>query len=469
MRKIRNYEALFNKGDSHARKMVLDLIEAVLSNIDAAKIIRDLMYLDGDVLHVGERTWDISGKRRIYLLGAGKACNAMAQAVCEILGERLTKGIISVKIPEQHDTYCNTEVFVGGHPLPNDEGALAAKKMIAMIDKASSQDLFISVISGGSSALLTCPVDGISLEDEIKAQDLLLKSGAGILEINAVRRHISRINGGRLGECVEKKGAEMINLVIGDWVGSPATLGRTSPFPFLGTPIAPDGTTIKDARDTVVNYRLEDKLPKSIMNFLWDDNRVMETPKEFSERIVTFLLSGLPDTCNLACLTAEKMGIPSIVLSSSIEGESREVGLLMSAIASEIQKYSRPLAAPCFIVSSGETTTRITGSVTGTGGPSHEFVLGFALGSRNLKGVAVVSIDTEGTDGTTRFAGAISDTKTIKRLEERGISVFEALREHFSCEALAALDDNILTGNTGTNVCDFNVIYVSERKGAEEE
>lgn len=469
LRKIRNYHALLNKGDNYSRKMVLDLVETVLSDIDAGRLIHDLMYLEGDLLHVGEKTWDISGKRNIYMIGAGKACNTMAQAVCEILGDRLTKGIISVKIPEENDTYCNTEVYVGGHPLPNNESLFAAQQMIALIKQASSEDLFISVISGGSSSLLTSPVEGISLADEIKAQDLLLKSGAGIIEINAVRRHISRSNGGRLAEYVDHKGAQMINLVVGDWVGSPATLGRSSPYPFQGTPVAPDNTTILDARNTLINYRLIDKFPESIVSFLWDDSCVKETPKKFSDRIVTFLLSGLPDVCNLACVAAEKMGIPCMVLSSYIEGESRQAGFLMSSIAREIQEYSRPIAAPCFIVSAGETTTRITGSVTGTGGPSHEFVLGFSLGSRTMKEVAIISIDTEGTDGTTLFAGGIADTKTTKRFEEKQINIFEVLCKHSSCEALGALKDNIFTGNTGTNVCDFNVMFVSEKKDMERE
>ena len=223
-----------------AREKVLTLLDAVLQEVDAQKRIHEIMHLDGDVLIVGERMWDLSRKKNVYLFGAGKACNAMAQAVCEILGKKITKGIISVKIAEPQDRYVNTKVYIGGHPLPNEQGQFAARDILDLIDGADPDDLFISVISGGSSALLTYPVSGITLEEEIAAQDILLKTGAKILEINAVRRHISRTNGGRLAERIVQKGAELINLIISDSVGIPPTQERGKPIEYFGTPVAAD-------------------------------------------------------------------------------------------------------------------------------------------------------------------------------------------------------------------------------------
>ncbi|MHC1759178.1 MAG: glycerate kinase [Negativicutes bacterium] len=459
--KIRNYDTIVNNGDSKSREKVLQLMESVLQEVDAEKRIDEIMRLDGDILQIGDRTWDLRAKNRIYLFGAGKACNAMAQAVCNIMGNKITKGIISVKIKEPQDQYFNTDVYVGGHPLPNSEGMVAGEQILKMIEQARSDDLFISVISGGSSALLTYPVEGISLEEEILAQDLLLKSGAKILEINAVRRHISKTNGGRIAELIREKGAELINLMVGDAVGRPPTSNRGTPVEFFGTPVAGDKTTIQDARNTIMNYELKDKLPKTIVDYIFDDNRVRETPKCFDDKVVTFLLGSVGDSCEAAVAAAKKMDIPIMVLSTYLEGESREAGYLFSSIIREIKHLQRPIAPPCFVVCAGETTTSINYPPLGIGGPSQELTLGLAIGINEMEGVAAASIDTEGTDGTTKYAGGLVDGYTIKRLETKNINVIETLRRHSAGNALMAIGDNIYTGNTGTNLCDFNVFYIA--------
>lgn len=464
MMKIRNYSELAAKGDKSARERVLHLTNAVLEEVEAGKRIRDIMRLEEDILVVGEKSWDLRGKRHIYLIGAGKACNIMAQTVCDILGNRITRGIIAVKIAEPQDRYHNTDVYVGGHPLPNVEGMVAAKKMLALISSAQADDLFISVISGGSSALLTCPVAEISLEDEIAAQDLLLKSGAKIIEINAVRRHISRTNGGRLAESIcDHAGAELISLMVSDSVGRAPTTsaGRGAPAHFAGTPVAVDETTIRDARETITNYNLKEKMPQSILDFLWDDSRVKETPKHFGEKLTTFVLGAVPDSCEAALQAADAMGIPVLVLTTFMEGESREAGMFLSSIVREIKTMGRPIAPPCFIVCSGETTTSITRPPAGMGGPSQELVLGFALGIKGLEGVAGISIDTEGTDGTTPYAGGLVDGQTADRLQGEGQNIYDALRSHASGNALETIGDTLFTGNTGTNICDFNAVFVS--------
>ena len=459
--KIRNYDDLLKNGDAGARKRVLGLMDAVLEEMDAGRIIRSLMRLDGDLLTIGEKSWDLKTKKNIYLFGAGKACNAMAQAVCEILGERVTKGVVSVKITEPQDRYVNTDVYVGGHPLPNAEGLAAAEKMLSIIDSASEDDLFILLISGGSSALITYPVSGITLEDEIAAQDILLKSGAKILEINAVRRHISRTNGGRLAEGILQKKAECVSLIISDSVNLPYPENRKKPAQFFGTPAAPDKTTINDARDTIKNYALQDKLPKRVIDYFAENGGVRETPKSFNDKLTIFILGAVTDTCAAAARIAEKAQIPLMVLSTFLEGESREAGYILSSVIREIRYFKRPVAPPCFVVCSGETTTYIGAPPAGTGGPSHELALAFSINIRGMDGVAGASIDTEGTDGTTFCAGGLADGKTYDRLNERGIDVYDALRRHSTGDAFKQIGDQIYTGNTGTNLCDFNVFYIS--------
>jgi len=460
--KIKNFESLVSHGSVTPRSYVLQIIDKVLEELDASRLIEALMCLEDASLRVGARRWDLSGIDNIYLVGAGKACNAMAQAVCRVLGNRLSKGIISVKIAEPQDSYINTEVYIGGHPLPNKAGMEAAVKMLELAANATERDLFISVISGGSSALLTYPVEGITLEDEIAAQDALLKSGANILEINAVRRHISRTNGGRLAEGILASGAELISVIVSDAVGARPTQSPEVPVAFFGTPCAPDRTTIQDARDTIANYALKDRLPVSIIDYLYDDSRVLETPKSLGDGITIFKIGSVADSCEIACRVAERMGIPLLTLTTHLEGESREAGYFLSSIAREIKYMNRPVKPPCLVVCSGETTTSIQSPPAGIGGPSHELTIGFAIGIRGIEGIACASIDTEGTDGTTMNAGGIVDGGTFKQLEEIGISPFEALRNHSAGDALNALNDAIHTGNTGTNVCDFNIMYISE-------
>lgn len=195
--KIKNREELLSYGCRQSRRVVLDITDSVLKELDAYGRIRSILKCEGNLLKIGERCWDLSKKRHVYLIGAGKACNAMAMAVEDALGDRLTDGIAVVKILEPEDRFVRTRVRIGGHPIPNQDGYEACLEILDLIDHAAEEDLFLCVMSGGSSALMSCPVDGISLEDEQKATDILLKSGAAILEINAVRRHISRMNGGR--------------------------------------------------------------------------------------------------------------------------------------------------------------------------------------------------------------------------------------------------------------------------------
>lgn len=463
MKKIRNAEQLLDKGDSSAREKVLYMLDEVLQEMDAGERIKKIMRLEGDKLSVGDRCWNLNEKNNIYLLGAGKACNAMAQAVCEILGDRISHGIIAVKIAEPDDKYLNTDVYVAGHPLPTEEGVLAAKAMIDLISTADKDDLFISVTSGGSSALLTFSVDGIPLQDEILAQDILLKSGANIYEINAVRRHTSRTNGGRLTELIcNRLGAELISLVVSDGVGNPPQeiLGEAGEY--YGTPFAADNTTIQDARDTILNYDLTSKLPSSVVDYVMDDEKIRETPKKFGDKLTTFLIGSVNDTCDAAEKVAQKIDENILVLTTFLEGESKDAGYALAAIAKEVKVFNRPIAAPCYIVCSGETTTQIDEKPAGSGGPSHELVVSFSIGIDGYSGIAAASIDTEGTDGSTIYAGGLVDSKTYKNFESMGENPFQALRNHATGEALEAIGDNIFTGNTGTNLCDFNVIYIDK-------
>lgn len=463
-KKIKNREALLSHGDINGRKIVLDITEKTLQHLDAYERIKSIAHMEGDTLCIGSRRWDLSKKRNVYLLGAGKACNHMAMAVDEILGDHLTRGIAIVKIKEDTDVFRKTDVYVGGHPLPNEEGLRACKEIIKLVDSANEDDLFIVVISGGSSALMSCPIEGITLQDEIDTTDVMLKSGAGIYEINAIRRHISAMNGGMLAKRIRERGAELIGFGISDAVGTPATGDIGEPYKnYKGTPMGPDQTTLEEARQVIRDYDVADRLPKSVVDYLMNVGPEGETPKAFPENTY-FLINSLPDSCLTAKRISEEMGIPAIILTSYLEGEAKDVGTVFASLAREIQNYGNPIKPPCVLLCSGEATTKIldNSTITGHGGPGQELTLSYSISGKKAPGCVCLSIDSEGTDGTTVVAGGMTDSTSYDAACEKGIDVFENLRGHACFEALDAIGDAVFTGNTGTNLCDFNIMYVPE-------
>ncbi len=458
--KIKNRERLASAGDIASRHVVLDVVEASLQSLDTYPLIRDLLVLDGDLLRIGRCRWNLGGKRRLFVVGAGKAGNAMARAVEQVLGDRITRGLVIVKRLEPEDTLRRIELVTGGHPLPDETGLAASKRILQIVEQAGPEDLFIGLVSGGSSALMSCPLPGITLEDERRVTEALFKRGARILEINAVRRHISATNGGRLARKVELQGAELINLIISDSVGKRPTLDPTRPTEFFGTPVAPDATTLQDARDVLERHQLTSRIPLSIVEFLRKAGADQETPKAFGDRIHHFVLQRPADACEAVKGAAERMGLPACVLTSQLEGESREAGTFLACVTKEVALNRRPVPPPCILIAGGETTTWIEGH-PGLGGPSQELALGFALEVAGRSGLCIGAIDTDGTDGPTEIAGGIADGSTVERARHVVLNVYDRLRAHDSSAVLSALGDEIVTGNTGTNLCDLNVIFVS--------
>lgn len=460
--KIKNREAILSHGDVESRRIVVDITEKTLERLDAYKRIKSIAHMEGSMLHIGKKQWDLSKKRHVYLVGAGKACNAMAMAIDEILGDYLTKGIAIVKVPEASDVFRHTDVYVGGHPLPNEEGYRACKEILKLVDGAGKGDLFIGVISGGSSALMSCPLEHFTLQDEIDVTDVMLKTGANIYEINAIRRHISAMNGGMLAKRIQDVGAEFIGFGISDGIGTPATGDISVPYAkYMSTPIGPDKTTLDEARRVIRDYDVADKLPQNVVDYLMHAGPECETPKEFPDNTY-YLLNSLPDSCLTAKQVCDEMGLNAVILTSFLEGESRDAALVFASITRQMQTYQAPFPTPCVLLSSGEVSVKISDNalITGHGGPGQEMTASFAIAADKLPGACLLSIDSEGTDGTTNVAGGITDSKTYAAAKKTGIDLYAALRGHACYEALHALGDTVLTGNTGTNLCDFNVMYI---------
>ena len=448
---IKNKVELLLHGNKEGRKIALDIIDYAIKAVDAYEATKRKVRIENDKLIVGNLIYNLSSIREIYVIGAGKASFSIAQALDEIIGNRIKKGIVIVKRGENRRLK-HIEVIEAGHPIPDEAGLEGARKIMQIAKEAKEGDLVFCVITGGASALMPLPAGNISLEDKKKVTELLLTCGATIDEINTVRKHISAIKGGRLAKYIHP--AEVINLIVIDEIA-----GR--PW----GPTVPDTTTFKDAVNVLKKYDLWENVPGSVREHLERGmvDRSLETPKphDFKDlKIHNIVLADNEIMCEAAKERAEELGFKSLILSTKLEGESREVGVVLASIAKEIEEKGRPVKPPCVLILGGETTVTLTGSY-GKGGPSQELVLGASLRIAGSKKVVIASIDTDGTDGPTEIAGGIVDGYTLKRAEEKGIDIFESLKKHNCYEVLMKLQDAIITGPTGTNVMDLDIVVVT--------
>lgn len=459
-RKIKNTSDILSHGDLSAREKVLELADRVLSKLDCKDRLNALMHRQGNILFIGEKALDLSKYRRIFAFSAGKAANHMARAFEEILGDYLTLGITIIKVKDSLDVYKKTEIYVGGHPLPNEEGVRGCKRMIEIADSMTADDLLFMGLSGGCSSLMGYPVDGVSLNDLQQATDVMVKSGMWVMDINDIRGHLSKMSRGRLGQHIH--GSQIFCFEIWDAVGLDNITDYSKPVPIMGTPVGYDNVSFEDIKKLIREYHLENKLPSSVLNYLMNYNPEDETPKVLLNPVDYYIVNTLPDSSKIAKSAGEQMGITTHVLTTYSEGESCDYGLFLASIAKQIKKSGEPFKTPCFIISAGETTTKISDDdqVCGHGGPSQEMTTAFATLADGLKNTCLLSIDSEGTDGTTEVAGGITDGTTAKTAALRGVDLFNALATHSTNEALSVVGDTVFTGNTGTNLCDLNILYV---------
>ena len=457
---IKNTSMLQNTGDPLVRGPLLRMANHALAALNSERLIPSLVRLEGDILHVGDTVWNLADYRRVLVVGAGKAGNHMARALESILGARISRGLVIVKQLEPGDELAHIELALGGHPYPNESGRQATQRVLDLLGGCASGDLVVSLISGGSSALMNCPAEGISVEEESRLTELLLTAGASILEINTVRRHVSAVNGGRLAQRVSASGAQMLNLILSDRVGDTAVGTPRVPVVYTGTQIGLDPTTFLDAWNILERYRLLAAAPNSVLEHLRRGPQLTETPKSPLPGVSNFVIQGLPDACAAAVDAARAERLPVHVLTSGLEGDSRQAGMFLAAVAREVRDRGEPFAPPCVLVAAGETTVRLNGPA-GSGGPSQELALSFAREVAGLAGVGIAAIETEGTDGPTTLAGAVTDGTTLERCRAARVDILAALDGHDCCPALTAVGDQLETGNTGTNLCDLNIIYIA--------
>ncbi len=396
------------------RKAMEEILRAGLDAVDPERAVRRYVRREHETLFVGEGSYSLDRFRRVILAGAGKGSAPMAKALEDILGDRLSSGLIIVKygygMPLKE-----TSVVEAGHPIPDEAGMKAAGKLLSQLRECTEEDLVIFAFSGGGSALLPAPIPPFTLDEKQACTRLLLECGAIIDEINAIRKHLSRTKGGQLAK--EAYPATMISLLLSDVVGDRLDV-------IASGPTVPDGSTYGDCLGIVERYDLVDRLPKGVMEHFRAGiaGLVPETPKQGDPVFlqVQNLVVGNNRECLLAAQDkADSLGYHTLVLSSQIEGEAREVARVLAAIVKEIQQVGIPLAPPACILAGGETTVTIHGK--GKGGRNQELALACAMAIDGWEGISMFSAGTDGTDGPTDAAGALADGTTCR--SGRGINL----------------------------------------------
>ena len=435
-----------------------EIFAGCLTAVDPYKAVKRFVHVQGDRLIVGmeggpETELDLAEFDRISLVGAGKATAPMAAAIEDLFGERIQKGLINVKYGFTREL-AFTEITEAGHPVPDENGVKGTGKILDFLQSTGEKDLIFSLISGGGSALLPFAVGNITLSDKQEITRELLACGASIDEINAVRKHISSSKGGQMARAAFP--ATIINLMLSDVVGDKMDVIASGPF-------VPDSATFKDVWGIFNKYNLKD-IPPAIHEHMKAglNGQISETPKvndKIFNRVFNFIVGSNILALESASATAKKLGYETLILSSMVEGETREVARVHTAMAKEIVKTGRPIPAPACIISGGETTVTIRGD--GLGGRNQEFCLAACMDLVELPPrVVILSGGTDGNDGPTDAAGALVDPFTVTRGKDAVMEAAEFLNRNDAYHFFEKTEDLLMTGPTNTNVMDVRLVLV---------
>lgn len=444
---------------TNPRQETIEAVQkAALAAVDPGLAVRRHTRLEGEQLAVGERSYDLSGFDRVLVAGGGKAATAMAAALYSILGDRLAAGLVVTKHGHT-DPSLDTgpvEVVEGGHPLPDEAGVAGTRRMIDLLRDTTERDLVLAVISGGGSALMTLPAPPLTLSDLQSTTNLMLRSGADIVELNTVRKHLSHIKGGGLARHAAP--AQVISLVLSDVVGDPLDV-------IASGPAVPDPTTFAGAVAILERHDLKDRVPPAVRDRLRAGLRgeLPDTPKPGStlfKRVQNVIVGSNRLAAEAAVAAAADRGVNALLLSTFVEGEAREVARVAAALIRELVTYDRPVPRPACLIWGGETTVKVRGK--GLGGRNQELALAAAMAMEGLPNVLVVALGTDGTDGPTDAAGAVATGETIARARALELDPRTFLADNNAYAFFDAIDDLIRTGPTGTNVNDLLFAFAFE-------
>jgi len=453
--------------DQSEREILRKIYHAGVGAVEPERLVKEALLLSGDRLAVqggGEPLeFDLSEFDRLLVIGAGKATGRMAAAAEAILGKRISDGVIAVKFPEEGESLRRIRVKVGGHPVPDAGSVEAAEAILELARSADARTLVLNLVSGGGSALLAGPWRDetgaeTSLADKRETTRLLLGCGAAIGEINCVRKHLSGIKGGRLAGLLAP--ATVVSLILSDVVGDRLDVISSGPT-------APDPTAFSDMAEILDRYGIRERVPVSVRRVLERGlaGEIPETPgpdapifKQVHNRVIGTNFRAV----TAAKARAEKLGFPTLALTSRVTGEAREAARFLWGIAADAATQGAPLSTPCCILAGGETTVTLRGE--GKGGRNQETALAFLAEMAGEPEIArkihFLSGATDGDDGPTDAAGAFADFEALSRARERGLSIGDFLNRNDAYHFFQQTDALFKPGPTGTNVCDLMILLV---------
>lgn len=435
-----------------AKNIAEQIFLAGVESVSPGKMIPAEVYIKGESLFIAQQTFSLKAFNNIYVIGAGKASAFMAKEVETILGDRITEGHIVTKYGHGCELK-HIKVSEAGHPVPDDNGYFATEKILETANKANEKDLVVSLISGGGSALLVDFPEGATIADIITLNNLLLKSGAAIEEMNAVRKHLSKIKGGQLAEAVYP--AVLANLVLSDVIGDPLDA-------IASGPTVPDTTTFEDAIHVLEKYDLLMEIPSSLLHYLEQgaDGAHPETPKPgdtIFNNAHNIIVGNNKIALEAACEKAIESGLYTHIITSELKGDVSSVAKRLLETASRFQD-DETMKKPCCLLFGGEPTIKVTGR--GKGGRNQHLALCTALLLQNKKGIAILSAGTDGNDGPTEVAGAVVDVNTIDDGLAKGLHAEQFIENFDSYNFFKESGGHIITGPTMTNVMDIVVMII---------
>ena len=434
---------------------VLAAMDEALAAADPARIIRKHLRLDGQTLRADKLRFPLKAFRRIFVIGGGKASGYMAEEVEKLVGKWITRGLVIIPDylrpgPQGR----RIRYHAATHPIPTLKGMAGVLAMLDLVGNVSRDDMVIVLLSGGASALMPLPAQGMSLKDEARVTALLLKSGANIEEINTVRKHLSQVKGGRLASRLYP--ATVLSLIISDVVGDKLEA-------IASGPTAPDPTTYYDAKQVLQKYHLWLRIPDRARKVITDGlaGSIPDTPKRRDKafrQVRNLIVGNNRESCLAAAEAMTKAGYRTQTLSLQFIGEAREAGRIFGAIARDIRDNALAYAPPVALVAGGETTVTVRGK--GKGGRNQELVLSAAAKIDGSDGIVVGSFATDGIEGQTNAAGALADGTTVMRGLKLAMYPEQYLRNNDSYHYFSKLKDLVITGPTGTNVSDIMILAV---------
>lgn len=445
---MRVRDRLFHGETAALRRHAVQILGAAVAAADPAAAVRRAVHLDGGRLVVAGRAYDLAPVSRVLVVGAGKGSARMAAALEEILGDRVTSGAVTTKYGYV-EPLRRIDLIEAGHPLPDAEGLRGARRIADLAAGAGADDMVLVLVSGGGSALLPMPAEGIDLEEKVAVTDLLLRSGATITEVNSVRKHLSRIKGGGLARMAAP--AAVVTLILSDVLGNPLDA-------IASGPTVPDPTTFEEALGVVDRYGLRSVLPAPVRRYLERGaaGEIPETPKPGDPAFSRVQVTVVGDISTAAAAAAERaraLGYEPVPGATDVQGEAREVGGRFGETVRRACVARAGSGAPACHLAGGETTVTVRGR--GRGGRNQELALGAAWAISGLAQTLVASFGTDGTDGPTDAAGAVADGATLERARALGLDPEAALADNDTYAFFDALGDLIITGPTNTNVNDL--------------